>query len=144
MAVSRFPSKDISFALDDDSGTLRVLTGLTEVSGLPGVKEHIEATAVGDTGTQWVESLERVEFTISGWYDVTVNTGTKTVLSGVRAKADYEGTFEYGPEGSASTKEKISGEAVLVDLDYITRLGEVVGFRALLRVAGGITFGTYA
>ena len=47
MPVNRFPSKDISFALDDEVPTLRVLTGVTEVSGLPGVKEHIEATAVG-------------------------------------------------------------------------------------------------
>lgn len=144
MAVNRFPSKDVSFAIDDSGATLRVLTGVTEVNGLPGVKEHIEATAVGDGGTQWVESLERVEFTVSGWYDTTASTGTKTVLSGIRAASDYEGSFEYGPEGSASGKEKISGEAVMVDLDYITRLGEVVGFRALFRVAGTVTFGTYA
>lgn len=144
MPVSRFPSKDISFALDDDGGVLRVLTGITEVSGLPGVKEHIEATAVGDNGTQWVESLERVEFTLTGWYDTTTNTGTKVVLSGVRAKAGYEGTFEYGPQGSGSGVEKISGEAVIVDLDYPTRLTEIVGIRAVLRVAGVITFGTYA
>ena len=144
MPVNRVPSKDISFAIDDSDGTLRVLTGVTEVSGLPGVKEHIEATAVGDGGAQWIESLQRVEFTVSGWYDTTASTGTKPVLSGIRDKTDYEGTFEYGPEGGASTKEKISGEAVMVDLDYITRLGEVVGFRALFKVAGVVTFGTYS
>ena len=144
MPVSRYPSKDISFALDDSGAVLRVLTGITEVSGLPGVKEHIEATAVGDNGTQWVESLERVEFTVTGWYDDTTNTGTKTVLSGVRAAADFEGTFEYGPKGSGTGDEKISGECVMVDLDYPTRLGEIVGVRALFRVAGVITFGTFA
>ena len=37
MPVNRVPSKDISFAIDDSDGTLRVLTGVTEVSGLPGV-----------------------------------------------------------------------------------------------------------
>ncbi len=144
MPVNRVPSKDVSFAIDDSSGVLRILTGVTEVSGLPGVKTHLEATAVGDGGTQWVESLQRVEFTISGWYDTTAGTGTKTVLSGIRDTTNYEGTFEYGPEGGSSGKEKISGEAIIEDLEYITRLSEVVGFRALFKVAGVITFGTYA
>lgn len=144
MTVNRHASKDIDFQLDDaSSGSLQTLTGLTEVAGLPGPKDHVEATAIGDDGWQHVESLERGEFTLTGWYDTTSDDGLQVVFSGIRAKANYEGSFVFGPEGSASSKEKITGECVMVDLEYSTRLGEIVGARGTFRVAGTIGFGTY-
>ncbi len=143
MAVNRHPSKDVDFQLDDAAGALQTLTGLTEIAGLPGPKDHVEATAIGDSGWQHVESLERGEFTLTGWYDTSASDGLQVVFSGIRAKADYEGSFVFGPEGSTSTNEKITGECVMVDLEYSTRLGEIVGARGTFRVAGTLTFGTY-
>ncbi len=144
MAVNRHASKDVDFQLDDALGTLRFLTGISEINGLPGPKDHIEATAIGDDGWEHVESLERGEFSITGWYDTTSDTGTKVVLSGIRAASNWEGSFEYGPQGNTATNEKISGEAVMTNLEYNSRLSEVVGVRATFRVAGTITFGTYS
>ena len=143
MPVNRHASKDIDFQLDDAGGTLRLLTGITEISGLPGPKDHIEATAIGDNGWEHVESLERGEFSITGWYDTTATTGTKVVLSGIRAATAWEESFQYGPAGTTSGDEKISGECVMINLEYNTRLSQVVGVRATFRVAGTITFGTY-
>lgn len=145
MAVNRHASKDVHFELDDAANASQVLTGIVEINGLPGPKDHIEATAIGDEGWEHVESLERGEFSITGWYDTTATTGTQVVLSGIRAASDWEGSFIYGPAGAVpTTNEKISGEAVMINLEYNTRLSQVVGVRATFRVAGTIDFGTFA
>ena len=144
MAVNRFPSKDIDFQIDNAAGAPQVLTGLTSVDGLPGPKEHIESTAIGDNSWNHIESVERVEFTLEGWYDRTATTGTGIVLAEIRDTANYEGTFIFGPHGNGSGAAQRTGECVMVDYVETVRLGDVVGFRAVFRAQTVITFTTYA
>jgi len=146
MAVNRYPGKDLYFAIDDAGGTLRQLTGLTSVSGLPGRVEHHDATAIGDNGRKHSAALENVVVTIEGWYDDTADTGSQIVLSALAAQrgTDLESSIEYGPKGNSSGFEKHSAEVKLDELEYPGRLGDLIGFRATLLVQGAVTIGTFA
>jgi|DEB0MinimDraft_3_1074331.scaffolds.fasta_scaffold03495_4 hypothetical protein len=145
MAVNRYPGKDFYFAIDDTAGTLRQLTGLLSVDGLPGEVEHYDATAVADGGRKHVAGLENVTVTIEGWYDDTASTGTKTVLSALAGQRsnNLESSIEYGPKGNSSGYEKFSAETKMRNLTYPASLGDLVKFRAELLVQGQVTIGSF-
>jgi len=145
MANTRFPGKDTHFAIADASGTSRVLTGLTSVTGLPGEMEHYDATAVGDTGRKHVAGLANVTITIEGWYDNTASTGSQVVLSGLAAirNTDAEKAIIYGPSGSTSGMEKFTATVKMKTLEYPAALGDLVKFRCDLLVQGAVTHTTF-
>ena len=143
--TNRYPGKDLYFAIDDTAGTLRQLTGVTSVTGLPGPVDHYEAAAVGDSGHKHVAGLENVRVTVEGWYDDTAATGSKVVLSALAAQrsADLQSSIEFGPKGNSSTFEKMSAEVKMESLEYPAALGDLVKFRTELLVQGVVTIGSF-
>jgi len=145
MANTRFPGKDLHFAIEDAAGTSRVLTGLTSVTGLPGETEHYDATAVGDAGRKHVAGLENVTITIEGWYDNTASTGSQVVLSGLAniRNTDAEKAIVFGPTGNTGGMEKFTATVKMKTLEYPAALGDLIKFRCDLLVQGAVTHGTF-
>lgn len=131
------------FSLDDSGGTLRNLSAFTDnVSGLPGGRGLSEVTAFGDQGVKNIPSLVNVQFTASGHFDSTATTGPNAVLNSLRA-ATATASFEYGPEGSTSTKVKFSGECWMTEYTADASVAEKVSWSASFQVNGTVTAGVY-
>ncbi len=145
MANTKYPGKDLYFAIDDSAGALQQMTGVTSVSGLPGDMEHYDATAVGDSGRSHVAGLENVTVTVEGWYDDTTTTGSKVLLSALAAlrSADQESTINYGPKGNSSGFEKHSAEIKLKKVEYPGAIGDLIKFSAEMLVQGTVTIGAF-
>ena len=145
MAQTKYPGKDLYFAMDDTAGTLQQITGVTSVTGLPGEVEHYDATAVGDSGRKHVAGLENVTVVVEGWYDDTATTGSKTLLSAAATlrSADTEIGISFGPKGNSSGFEKMTAETKLKTVEYPAALGDLVKFRAEFLVQGVVTIGSY-
>ena len=52
-------------------------------------------------------------------------------------------SFEYGPEGSTSTRVKYSGECILTSYETSAGVGDVVSFTASFQISGAVTRGTW-
>lgn len=83
------------------------------------------------------------EFTITGIWDDTALTGSRTVLRSLLNTAETVG-FEYGPEGNTSGDIKESGECVVTDYEEDSPEDDVVLFSATIKVSGTVTEGTFA
>jgi hypothetical protein len=127
------------FAIDNSggSGTLKQLTGLRSVTGLPGTVKHARSTAVGDTIEKSHPLIYDIVFTIEGVYDNTSSTGATEVLSAIFAEQQANPTrtytFEYGPEGNTSTEPKHTGECKILSYEEPASIDDLIGFRAQLR-----------
>lgn len=142
--ISRAHAKNSVFAVDDSGGTLRTITAhIDNVSGLPGAGQLSEVTAFGDLGEKFIRGIEGTTFTVSGVFDNTASTGSITVLNGLRT-TETTSSFEYGPEGSTSTKIKYSGECWLESLTVDSSVKDAVKFSATFRLDSVVTVGTYS
>jgi hypothetical protein len=52
-------------------------------------------------------------------------------------------SFEYSPEGTASSKIKYTGECILTNYAISSPVGDVVAFSGDLQVTGAVTRGTH-
>lgn len=82
------------------------------------------------------------EFTLTGIWDDTALTGSRTVLRSLFSTAETVG-YEYGPEGNQSGDIKESGECVVTDYEEDSPEDDVVLFSATIKVSGTITEGTF-
>lgn len=136
-------SKSSAFQVYDGTTLRDISPYVTAVDGLPGSAELIDVTAFGATGRAYVKGMENVTFVVEGWWSKDASVGPDTVLRLVRQLA-VATAFDYGPEGKAQGKQKISGTCWL--RNYVTsgKIGDYVRFRAEFQVEGVITLGTYA
>jgi hypothetical protein len=135
--------KDIAFQLDDAAGTLRnIKIYLNSVTGLPGGRALSEVTSFGDQGTRNIPGLATVTFSIAGSLDRTATTGVGIVLEGLRT-ATATATFEYGPEGNATSKLKYTGECWLTEFNIDATVADKVPVTATFAVDGVVTGGVY-
>lgn len=133
--------KSFVFKLDDAATTLRQLTGVSKVTGLPGGYPTDDVTASGDAGGKTVVGLPDNSFSLEGPYDNTADTGSHTVISGLPGLSTTQ-SFEYSPLGTATSYPKYTGEcrctSYVVDADVKSALR----YKADFHVEGAVTLGT--
>ena len=141
--MAKFNSRVSVFNITDTGGTSRDISSyIDEIDGLPGPRELNEVTALGDTGQKDIAGLERVRVTIGGHYDDTATTGPDAVLGPLRTD-DTARAFDYGPKGSTAGFVKYSGTQKMAGYNLVSRVGDIVKWRAELQVQGVVTRGTY-
>ena len=146
--MAYYGADGLYFAIDDTAGTLRQISGLTSIDGLPGEIEAADSTAIGDTVRKSHPTLYNVEFNIEGWYDDSASVGSQTVLQAIWAEqqgsptTDY--TFEFGPEGSTTGMPKRTGQAKVMSYTEGGRVGELVNFRASFKAQTITITGTFS
>ena len=136
-------SQDSVFKIDDTGGDLRDLSPyIIAIDGLPGPRKLSEATALGDSGTKWVPSLEDVPFTLELYWSKDALVGPDTVLGPLRqhtAAVD----FEFGPEGAAEGDIKYYGTCWVRNFTTPVRVGSLVFAKAELQVNGTVSRTTF-
>lgn len=148
MAKPPYDARDQFFSIvDSDASTTRDLSGyLTGVDGLPGTKELIDTSRIGDSGRTFTRSLWNGTITLEYLYDDSTSAGISVVLDNLIDMSSAT-TFAYGPTGNDTDQtpasRKISG-SVWVRANTITgRVATAISGRADLQVEGVVTLGTW-
>jgi len=115
---------------------------ITECSGLPGERETLDTTTVGDSGREHEPNLENGMIRLAGFFDDTATRGPDAVLGELLTHTSYV-YFTYGPTGRTTTKIAYEGYAWVRRYEITTRVGEMVGWTAELEVNGQVTKTTY-
>ena len=129
------------FAVDASvGGTLVSITAyVTEVSGLPGGKNLVEVTALGDPGAKFIPGLENVRVSLSGVYDNAATNNPETVF-GIARQGTATLSIKYAPEGSG-TGTAYTAEVWVAEYQVLSRVGNAVEWSASLQVDGTVLRG---
>lgn len=126
------------FSIDDIGGTLRDISAHVNKVTLNRDAPEIDTTTFTNTARTYLADFDGAEVMIEGNANATV-MGYLHPIVGQAA-----GTFEWGPEGNATGKRKMSGECVCTSVTEDTApQGQQNKFTAKFRVDGAITFNTY-
>jgi hypothetical protein len=133
--------KNASFKLDNSGGTLTDISTYCDEVSLPRSIETAETTTFGVAGgaKTYVTGLNDSTVSFGGTWDSTLDAHLAAVL-GQEASL----SFEYGPEGTASTRVKFTGEGIMTSYEVGSPVGDVVTFSAELQVTGAVTRSTFA
>ena len=127
------------FKIDDSGGTPQDISAHLNKVDLNRDAPEIDTTTFQNTAKTYIADFDGAEIMIEGNANATV-MGYLHPLVGQAA-----GSFEWGPEGSASTKRKMTGECVCTSVQENTApQGQQNKFTAKFRVDGAITFGAYS
>jgi len=133
--MAKFNSRVSVFKFDTTGDSLTDVSAyLTEISGLPGERELIESTTIGDAGREREPNLENGMIRLAGFYDDTATTGPDEIF-GTQLTHTSAMNFEYYPDAT----QKYSGTAWVRRYEITTRVGEMVGFTVELEVNGQVT-----
>ena len=137
--MAKAHSKDTFLQIEDAGGALRIVTpNVTSVDGLPGERELVEITALGDSARSYAPGLTNTTFTVEGYWDETANTGTDTVL-GVLYNHTAALSVVYGPEGNDTGDVQYNVECFCRSYTITSRMGEIVTFRAEFQSNAAVT-----
>ena len=131
-------AKLTDFRVDNSGGTLTDISTYLTSAQLSRSAPEIDVTTFQDTARSYIPDFDGAELSIEGNAHATVMAQLHAIL-GQSATV----SFQYGPEGSATGKRKMTGEATLLDIQDSGQIGQANQFTARFRVVGGITFGTY-
>lgn len=133
--------KNASFKLDNSGGTLTDISAYCDEVSLPRTIETAETTTFGVSGGSktYVTGLNDSTISVSGKWDSTLDAHLAGVL-GQEASL----SFEYGPEGTTSTRIKFTGECIMTSFEVGSPVGDVVSFSAEFQVTGPVTRGTFS
>lgn len=127
------------FRIDDSGGTLRDISNHVNKVTFNRDAPEIDVTTFQDTARTYIPDFDGATLSIEGNANATVMSYLHGIL-GLSATS----TFNYGPEGTASGKRKMTGECVCIN---VTEDGAAAGkqntFTAQFRVSGAVTFTTY-
>jgi len=134
--------KGAVFKLDNAAGTLQILTAFLDSVDLNNTVDVSETTTMGAEAKTYVSAQSDATLTISGKFDGTASTGPHVILSGLIG-LETTSSFEYGPEGSTTGKQKLLGECFLTSYTVSAPVGDMVTFSADLQVTGAVTVGVW-
>lgn len=115
---------------------------LNEIT-LPREIETAETTAFGTQDKTYITGLSDATVSLSGMFDATVDSAISTVIANLKSGSIASASFTYGPSGSASTKPKFTGEALVTSYEISSPVADVVTYSLELQVTGGVTGSTY-
>ena len=138
-----FPSKDAVFQITDTGAQSRDISPyIVTIDGLPGPRELIEVTALGDGGRTWIPGLENVVITLELHWSEDSSVGPDTVFGPLRTHTSAV-AWDYGPEGKVNPDIKYSGTCWVRNYTAPVRVGDQVKARVELQVEGQVSRGAY-
>lgn len=130
--------KNAVFKVDNNGGTLTDISAYCDEVSLPRSIETGETTTYGKTAKTYIVGLTDATISVSGKWDATLDAHLAGILG-----QDATVTFEYGPEGSASSRIKYTGEAILTSFETSSPVADVVTFSAEFQCSDTITRTTF-
>jgi hypothetical protein len=131
------------FKLDNSAGSLVDVSSVVEQVSLSYSVETGETTQFGNNSKTYITGLQDATVSISGKYDATFDAQFQGVVAALMAGTLTSASFEYGPEGSTSTRIKYSGEGLVTSYEVSASVGDVVSYSLELQCTGAITRATW-
>lgn len=144
MAYESFSMGNLAvFKIDTTSGGSLgdISAGVASVD-LSGTKDILELKRIGNAQTAKLAGPVANEIKLKCWYsqDLMVIFRAESMTSGTATRS-----FEYGPTGTTSGMEKLTGEVVIGAISESTNPDDPHSFDVTLPVASsGVTVGTYS
>ena len=129
--------KNTSFKIDNSGGTPTDISDTLNSVSFPRDAEVVETTSFGSNDRTYIVGFKNGTFSVEGTYDAA----TDAVLAGILG-ADA-GSFEYGPEGTAASRIRYTGEAILTSYEVSGSVGDAVAYTASFQISGAVTRGTF-
>ena len=130
--------KSSVFKLDNASASLTDISTYVNSVDFPETADVAETTTLGDGSKSYIVGLKDATLSISGLWDSAID-GILGAVVGQTATL----SFEYSPEGTASSKVKYTGECIVTSYSQSSPVGDVVGFSADMQVSGNVTRATH-
>jgi hypothetical protein len=135
--------KSGSFKIDDSGGTLRDVSPYVSHVDINLDVDIPPTTTLGATAIRrQVVGLKDSAITVTGFHDQVATVGSWTVFTGIYGLAATS-TFNWGPEGTATGKPRITGECRLKSFKSGSPVDGVVPFTAELVGDDTVTIDTY-
>ena len=135
--------KDSYFSVEDSAATtLRNITPYIKSIDFNRSNDANDTTTKGAEGKTYRPGLTDGEIRLTGLWDNTASTGSKTVLQSLIGVEVTTG-FEYGPQGNTAGQDKYSGECICTQYDESSPVDDMVAFTATLKISGDVTVGTF-
>ncbi len=143
-----YEARPLFFSIVDSDGvtTRDISPHLTFVDGLPGTRELVDVSRLGDSGQRFVASLTYGEFVLEGLYNKDLSTGLDTILTNLLDMTTPT-SFVFGPTGSTAVvaspgNRVIAGGAWIKEYNILAQVGSAVEFEVIGVVAGDLSFAT--
>jgi hypothetical protein len=142
-----FESRNIFFSIVDSTGSTHdVSAHLTSIDGLPGERDLVDVTRLGDTGHRFITSLWNGRVTLQGLYDKTASTGADVLFTDALSNTSAQ-AFVYGPTGNSSgaspVNRRVTGSLWVRSYVASGSVGAAVAFSVDAQVEGNVAFGTF-
>jgi len=129
---------NVTIEVDDSGGTLRDITAhVTDIDTIGKEQRDIDDTTFSDTAESVIAGIEASqEFSIGGWMDDAVTTGSDTVLSGIVGSI---GTVKVtGKSGVRSFQSEMLCKSYKLGVS----INDFIRFNATFKQDGAMTVGT--
>jgi len=143
-----FDSRDQFFTIVDSDGssTRNLSAQLTGIDGLPGTKELLDTSKIGDSGRTFTRSLWNGTFVLEYLYNNTETSGIAVVLDNLIDMSSAT-TFIYGPTGDSSgaspVNRSISGSCWIRTNTITGRVANAISGRVDGQVEGVVVLGLF-
>lgn len=136
----------VSKILIHDGTSLRDISAYVKTITNSQSRTKCNATTKGATGMTYRGGLTDGEIRLTGLWDDTASTGSRTVFALIKATAPgaFISSIELGMEGSTSGDIKETFAGVLTQYDENSPEDELVDFTATIAISGAITVGTFS
>lgn len=134
-----FDSSVSKFKITDTGATLRDISAyITDIDGLPGLRDLNDATTLNQGGTMWQPTIEKVVITLGLLYSRDALVGPDTVLGPLRTYTAAV-AFEYWPEGDGASKVKYTGNVWVRNYTIQSKVAAIIAAKCELPVNGQVT-----
>ena len=134
-------SREAAFKIDNPAGSsVDISTDITSVT-FASPKGIIDVTTFGDNYRDYLAGVADATIELEGIYNPASGKAGSILAVLSAGSATQSASWEYHPQGTASGKPKLSGEAYVTSFSVPAPLDEAVTFSASLQNTGTVTVG---
>jgi hypothetical protein len=135
--------KNASFKLDNAAGSLTNISDTVNDVTVSRAIETGETTSFGNSSKTYIVGLADATISVSGSFDATVDSMLTTLIDAQIAGTNTSASFEAGPQGTAVSSVKYTGECLVTSYEVNPSVGDVVTYSLELQVTGAVSRSTF-
>lgn len=135
--------KNAVFKLDNAGGSLTDISNTVNDVTVSRAIETGETTSFGNSSKTYIVGLADATISVTGSFDTTVDNHLTSLIDAQIAGTNTSASFEAGPQGTASTNVKYTGECLVTSYEVNPSVGDVVTYSLELQVTGAVSRTTY-
>jgi len=135
--------KNAVFKIDNAAGSLIDISNTVNDVSVSRAIETGETTSFGNSSKTYIVGLADATISVSGSFDATVDNHLTTLIDAQIAGTNASASFEAGPQGTAVSSVKYTGESIVTSYEVNPTVGDVVTYSLEIQVTGAVSRTTY-